>query len=497
MVIKLDTNEAKKIQDDATIINTSKGLKDGQYVCPNCGAPVIKFDENSGKLKCPYCDTLFEGEKLDNVEQDLSKLEGTKIGAGAKNISKDQDDIVTLECGGCGAQVVINTKSAATARCHWCRSIISINSKIENGSVPDEILPFKLKKEEAKVKIEQFVKKRQFFAHPTFKREFTLENVMGVYFPYMLIDVNAHSNFVGTGEHLIKRYNVGSSEHPDYRYDANAYHVERDFDITIDDLTVESNSDRLDKTSKDKTNNIINSIMPFDTENCIQYRGNYLEGYTSEKRDVDIDNLNEKVDTQIKDISRHAINKELKYYDRGINWSKEQTDIKGKQWLAAYLPVWLYSYRQVLNGKELLHYVAVNGRTGETMGSIPINKTRLFIISAIVELFSSVIAIYMLTHSNSDDDGTLFWLVLFLAGFIFYGIMYAKYRNQNARHAYENETKTEIKNIKAVDSLIEERKRLKNSRIEGANNTRIEGENVKVPKNFLEETINNLQNQNK
>lgn len=493
----IQNQETKKIQDDATIIDTGKGLKDGRFVCPNCGAPVIKFSEKEGKLQCPYCDSTFDGKKLDNVETDLKNLTGTKIGAGAKNINKAQDDVVTLKCGGCGAEVVIDTASAPTARCHWCRSIMSINSKIENGSVPDVILPFKLTKEEAKQKIDVFVKKRQFFAHPIFKKEFTLENVMGVYFPYMLVDVNAHSTFKGEGEHQEKRYNVGTSEHPDYRYDAKAYHVERDFDLTIDDLTVESSSDKLDKKNETKTNNIINSVMPFDTENCIQYRGNYLVGYTSEKRDVDIDDLNKKVNSQIGDIARHAINNDLKYYDRGIRWSQEDTDIKGKQWLAAYLPIWLYSYRQVLNGKELLHYVAVNARTGETMGSIPINKGRLLLVSAIVEIFSGITAIFLLTHMDSDDDGGLYILLLFTVGFIYYGIMYAKYRNQNARHAYEKETKTETLNVQRTDTFIEDRKRLKNARIEGANNTRIEGEKIDIAKGFVNETIDKYLNSQK
>lgn len=48
----------------------------------------------------------------------------------------------------------------------------------------------------------------------------------------------------------------------DTYYDADLYDVERDFDLTIEGLTVESSKDKLDTGSKDKTNNIINSIMP-------------------------------------------------------------------------------------------------------------------------------------------------------------------------------------------------------------------------------------------
>ena len=50
------------------------------------------------------------------------------------------------------------------------------------------------------------------------------------------------------------------------------------------------------KNNKEKTTNVINSIMPFDTENCVKYKGNYLAGYSSEKRDTDIKELdNEKL----------------------------------------------------------------------------------------------------------------------------------------------------------------------------------------------------------
>ena len=38
----------------------------------------------------------------------------------------------------------------------------------------------------------------------------------------------------------------------------------------------------------ERLNNIINAIMPFDTENCVKWDSNYLKGFSSEKRDVNI-----------------------------------------------------------------------------------------------------------------------------------------------------------------------------------------------------------------
>ena len=465
-------------QKPITVLDNDSKEVDGRYKCPNCGSAEILFDENTGKLKCVYCHTYFDGEKLNDMVTDLSQLKGEVIGSGATNIKDDATDIVTIRCNSCGAEIVIDSSTNSAARCHWCRSILSLTSRVENGATPDVILPFSIKKEEAKEKINEFVKKRQFFAHPQFKKEFTTENIMGVYFPYMLVDANAHCTFEGEGEHLVRRYTVKVGDHEKTKYDADLYQVGRDFDILIDDLTIESNSDRLNKNSNSKTNNIINSIMPFDTENCIKYRGNYLIGYTSEKRNINIKELEGKVDKQLKDVCRHSINQDLKFYDRGVRWDKEDMDIRGKQWIAAYLPVWLYSYREVKNGKELLHYVAVNARTKETMGSVPINTTRLLLVSGIIEVISSIIGISIIASSDSDGSGKIGFL-FFLAGFVFYFIMYARYRNQKARHTYEKETKFKIDNIVRKDQYIKREHGLDSSRMKNANNTKLEGEDNK------------------
>ena len=53
-----------------------------------------------------------------------------------------------FKCSSCGAEVVIDTAESTQARCHWCRSFLSVNQQIPNGSVPDAVLPFSVKKEE-------------------------------------------------------------------------------------------------------------------------------------------------------------------------------------------------------------------------------------------------------------------------------------------------------------------------------------------------------------
>ena len=403
------------------------------------------------------------------MEKDISKLEGEVLGSGATDIIADVKDILTFKCSSCGAEVVIDTSSQASARCHWCRNTLSVNQQIPNGAIPDTVLPFKVSKADAKKEIENFVGKRKFYAHPEFRKEFTTDNIMGVYLPYMIVDANTHISLTGQGEHEVNRYTEKIGDRTITYYDADLYDVERDFDLTIEGLTIESSKDKLDTNSSNRTNNIINSIMPFDAENCVKWDANYIKGYTSEKRDTNVDDLKGIVEAQSKDIARFAANETLEDYDRGVRWDNENLKLKGQQWKAAYLPIWLYSYQEEKKDKKLLHYVAVNARTKKTMGSVPIHLPKLLLVSFFVELAGLIAMLF--TYS---DDNNWPWLFL-LSGVVYYLIIYGKYRNSGARHNHEKDTKTNMSNLVKSDKLVRREKRLSNSRMEGANNTMVNG----------------------
>lgn len=73
-------------------------------------------------------------------------MQGQVIGTGASNIDNNANNIVTLKCTSCGAEVVIDTSTTTSARCHWCRNTLSINEKVPNGAISDIVLPFYIKK---------------------------------------------------------------------------------------------------------------------------------------------------------------------------------------------------------------------------------------------------------------------------------------------------------------------------------------------------------------
>ena len=307
-------DELNQKNDEPIVIKTDVGAQDGQTKCPKCGSTDISVNTKTGKLRCNFCRHEFEPQKVSGMVENLSELTGEVIASGSTDINNNKDiGIITLKCTSCGAEVVVDTSEATSARCHWCRNTLSINEQVPNGSVPDVVLPFKLSKKEAQEKIEEFVNKRKFYANPTFRREFKTDNIMGVYFPYIIVDVNGHARFSGKGEKEIRSYVERNPNNNSSRtfYDYDVYEIDRSFDITINGLTLESNVERLDRSSREKTNNIINSIMPFDIENCAKWDANYIKGFTSEKRDTNIEELKPIIEEQSKDIARNRTTKSI------------------------------------------------------------------------------------------------------------------------------------------------------------------------------------------
>ena len=364
---------------DPVIDTRNERLDDGVNRCPKCGATDIKLRPSVGMLVCLFCRHEWAEARLDEViaPGDLATLQGTTIGSGASDIAADTDVLITMKCDGCGAEVVVNTAEQMGARCHWCRHVLTVNEQVPNGAVPDAVLPFSVTHDAAVAKIREFAGKRRMFADRTFVREFTPENVVGVYMPYMVIDSKASADVAGVGEVETRRYTRGSGNDQVTVYDADVYEVHRHVDFTADDLTLEASAERAAMNSAINTNNVINTILPFDTENAVKWNASYLTGFTSEKRNQDVAHMVPELEDQLLSIARSQIEASIGGYDRGVRWERERIEVHGTRWVAMYLPVWLYSYYHPEGGTPMVHYIAVNGRTGEVMGSVPVSRGRL------------------------------------------------------------------------------------------------------------------------
>ncbi len=367
--------------DPVALDTRATELKDGVNRCPKCGSTEIHLKVGTDLLVCQYCRHHWKNEGVEHtfgLGNGLDQLRGTIIASGAQNIT-DTSALMSFKCSGCGAEVTVNTESTMTARCHWCRHVLGVNEQVANGAVPDAVLPFHISKDDAVSRIRQFVDKRRLFALKKFKDEFTPENVVGVYMPYMIVDGHATAQVSGKGEVLTNEYTRGSGNTQKTYYDADVYQVERKVTFTVDDLPLESSAQRGNMNTKVNTNNIINTIQPFDTKNAVKWNASYLLGFSSEKRNMDVEAMMPRLEDQLLSIARNQVEGTVLRYDRGVRWETEQVDVHGSRWVAMYLPVWLYSYHQPGRGRGMLHYIAVNGRTGETMGSVPVQQWKLIL----------------------------------------------------------------------------------------------------------------------
>ena len=364
---------------DPTIDTRNERLDDGVNRCPKCGATEIQLRPSVGMLVCLFCRHEWAEARLAETvaNGDLAELRGTTLGSGATDIEADVSALITMKCAGCAAEVVVNTAEQMGARCHWCRHVLTVNEQVPNGAVPDAVLPFGITHAAAVEKIREFAGKRRTFDDRTFVREFKPDNVLGVCMPYMVIDANASADVAGFGEVETRRYTRGTDDNKETVYDADIYAVHRHIDFTADDLTIEASAARALMDASMNTNNIINSILPFDTENAVKWNASYLTGFTSEKRDQNVVETTPELEHQLLSIARAQVETSIGAYDRGVRWEREGLQVHGTRWLTMYLPVWLYSYHHVEGGRGMVHYIAVNGRTGEVMGSVPISTPRL------------------------------------------------------------------------------------------------------------------------
>ena len=140
-----------------------------------------------------------------------------------------------------------------------------------------------------------------------------------------------------------------------------------------------------------------------------------------------------------------------------ISWKREDCYYKGTQIISVYLPVWLYSYHEKRESKDIIHYIAVNGRTKEILGSIPINKKKIIPIFCIIECISTFIGLYICYKYNASLVSIILIIIFSMVpGFSYYYTTEEKYRKEFVRHTYEKETKISITNSVTNDTIIEE-----------------------------------------
>jgi len=195
-----------------------------------------------------------------------------------------------------------------------------------------------------------------------------------VYLPYLVVDgavsVRLNGRAWSRGSGWTASSGSDSTQDPEFTTDESA--IMRETDLLVDDLAIEARSTRTKLYAAVSTTNIINAIQPFDVSNALRFNASYIsEGLSFESRDLEVSDAMGEAANLFATIARGYVNQTLTQYNGGVRWESEVTAIKGTRWVTVLLPVWLYGFEENTPTGPMMHYLAVNGRTGETEGSIP------------------------------------------------------------------------------------------------------------------------------
>lgn len=333
--------------------------------CPCCGA-VLHYNASLLKFKCEYCGNEF------NIK-DLKKIQDTTL---KEDYKEDEKDInyVEYHCSNCGAEIIADEQTAATF-CLYCGNTAILKNKLSGEFKPSKIIPFAKDKEEA-VKAFIGLSKGRPFMPKSFNSKENIEKITGLYVPFWLFDVNTGGqvNAVGT---KVTHWSVG-----DTRYTKTSYYdLVRKGTMQFKQIPVDGSTRFND--------DLMNSLEPFFFNRLVEYNHAYLSGFLAEKYDVLEQDAYESAE------KRAIISSESVMLNSMVNYNTKQVTsktISSNKASSEYvlLPIWMVNVKY----KDAYHTFAMNGQTGEIVGDIPLNKTKVVLWS--IGIFLIVFSLFIL-----------------------------------------------------------------------------------------------------
>ena len=180
------------------------------YKCPNCDGGLV-FDPESGTYACEYCLSKFTQEELMAESQSAEAEQSEKtVGEEWAETEKSQESAVVYHCPSCGAEIMTDETTAATF-CFYCHNPVVLSGRLEGEYLPDGIIPFKITKEEAIERFQEWIQKKKFIPRGFYSKR-QIEKMSGVYFPYWIYGCETESYMNGTAKD-IRVWRVGDVEY--------------------------------------------------------------------------------------------------------------------------------------------------------------------------------------------------------------------------------------------------------------------------------------------
>lgn len=323
------------------------------YRCPNCGGE-IRFDSDNQKLSCPYCDTVFDVETLTEYQRQCQEVNGDRMDWGNGHDIFIDDSLVMYSCENCGGEIIGNSQTIAT-KCPYCNSPVIMNKNISKQLKPDYVIPFKINKDDAKAKLQEFFKDKPFLPK-SFTEDSTIDEIKGIYVPFWIYNctVDAKQQYKA-----IKKNNYSNYQ------EINYYSL-------IREGTVEFNNVPVDGSSK-IDDEFMHSIEPFDFNEAVAFNSGYLAGYFADKYDENSKVSENKANSRIRNSTKEIFKKYVSNYDHTI-LENSSVELRNKKVNYYFLPVWILN----LSWNNKIYPLIMNGQSGKLIGDLPADKKQFW-----------------------------------------------------------------------------------------------------------------------
>lgn len=328
-----------------------------EFKCPCCGGS-IEFDSSAQKMKCPFCDTEFDVKTLSEhakaVEEEQPEDMNWSDEAGSEWQDGEREGLRTYTCKSCGGEIVGDANTAATA-CPFCGSPVVMTGQLSGALKPDYVIPFKLDKKAAKAAYYKHLEKKSFLPK-VFSFENHIDEIVGVYVPFWLFDVDAQAYMTYNAER-IRTWRQGNKEHTEHEY----YHVDRAGGIEFEHVPTDC--------SRKMDDALMEAIEPYDFKDAVPFQTPYLAGYVADRYDVNMEECMGRATNRIRQSAEDALRETVKGYQTVTTTNRQINIMSAQYWYAMY-PVWVLN----TTWKGEKYTFAMNGQTGKMVGDLPADQ---------------------------------------------------------------------------------------------------------------------------
>ena len=326
------------------------------YKCPNCGGELL-FDPATQQYRCDYCVSSFTEAQIEELYREAEEAAEREEQEKEEERQEEQASGVIYICPSCGAEIVTDETTAATF-CFYCHNPVVLSGRLSGDYLPDQIIPFQITKEQAQSRFLEGAGKKKFVPKELLRKE-NLQKISCVYFPYWMTEYEVDGSTRSTGV-TVRVWRSGDTEYTE----TSEYEIEREGTVKL------NNYGR--NALKTVHTKLVEGVMPFRLEDCMPFRMSYLSGFQAEKRNIEKNQLEEEIDSEMKHYADSLFRRSEEKYSR-VRRNEENFRIKKADWSYALFPVWVLTYTV----KERIYYFAMNGQTGEVCGELPLDKKKL------------------------------------------------------------------------------------------------------------------------